>query len=72
MGTSATRTCNFLDNKLNCTRLQLMSQKLFGRLSSGRSAELAGLSRVEFLNVLGKYQVFPIESELNDLESCYA
>ena len=52
----------------------LVAIKLYelGRLSSGRPAELAGMSRVEFLNVLGKYQVFPIESELNDLESCYA
>jgi predicted HTH domain antitoxin len=40
-----------------------------GRLSSGRAAELAGMSRVEFLLTLERYKVFPFESELNDLES---
>jgi predicted HTH domain antitoxin len=35
--------------------------KLFelGKLSSGRAAQLAGLSRVEFLLTLGRYQVSP-------------
>ncbi|MBA3440547.1 MAG: UPF0175 family protein [Pyrinomonadaceae bacterium] len=40
-----------------------------GRLSSGRAAELAGMSRVEFLLILGRYKVFPLQGELNDLES---
>jgi predicted HTH domain antitoxin len=40
-----------------------------GRLSSGRAAELAGMPRVEFLLTLGRYKVFPFESELRDLES---
>ena len=40
-----------------------------GRLSSGRAAELAGMPRVEFLLTLGRYKVFPLESELRDLES---
>jgi predicted HTH domain antitoxin len=39
-----------------------------GRLSSGRAADLAGLSRVEFLLALERYQVFPLQAELNDLE----
>lgn len=39
-----------------------------GRLSSGRAAELAGMSRVEFLLNLKEYKVFPLESELLDLE----
>ena len=39
-----------------------------GRLSSGRAAELAGMPRVEFLLTLGHYKVFPLESELLDLE----
>ena len=43
-----------------------------GRLSSGRAAELAGMSRVEFLLALGRYKVFPFQAELNDLESQYA
>jgi predicted HTH domain antitoxin len=49
----------------------LAAVKLFelGRLSSGRAAELAGMSRVEFLLSLGRYKVFPLESELQDLEA---
>jgi predicted HTH domain antitoxin len=39
-----------------------------GRLSSGRAADLAGMSRVEFLLTLGKYRVFPLAAELEDLE----
>ncbi len=49
----------------------LVAVKLYelGRLSSGRAAELAGMSRVEFLLALGRYKVFPFEAELSDLES---
>jgi predicted HTH domain antitoxin len=52
----------------------LAAVKLFelGRLSSGRAAELAGMSRVEFLLRLGHYKVFPFEYELNDLEAVNA
>lgn len=39
-----------------------------GRLTSGRAAELAGMSRVEFLLALGRYGVFPFASELEELE----
>ena len=48
----------------------LAAVKLYelGRLSSGRAAELAGMSRVEFLLELGKYKVFPFEAELHELE----
>jgi predicted HTH domain antitoxin len=48
----------------------LAAVKLYelGRLSSGRAAELAGMSRVEFLSSLGRYRVFPLASELGDLE----
>lgn len=48
----------------------LAAVKLYelGRLSSGRAAELAGMPRVEFLLELGRYQVFPFEAELSDLE----
>jgi predicted HTH domain antitoxin len=54
--------------------LVLAAVKLYelGRLSSGRAAELAGMSRVEFLLALGRYKVFPFEAELHDLESCDA
>ncbi|HEV2458630.1 MAG TPA: UPF0175 family protein [Ktedonobacterales bacterium] len=48
----------------------LAAVKLYelGRLSSGRAAELAGLSRIEFLTALGQYNDFPLEQELHDLE----
>ncbi len=49
----------------------LAAVKLYelGRLSSGRAAELAGMTRVEFLLALRRYKVFPLEAELRDLES---
>ena len=48
----------------------LAAVKLFemGRISSGRAAELAGMGRVEFLLNLGRYNVFPLAAELDDLE----
>jgi predicted HTH domain antitoxin len=50
--------------------LTLAAVKLYelGRLSSGRAADLAGMSRVEFLLSLGRYDVFPFEAELRELE----
>ncbi len=52
----------------------LAAVKLYemGRLSSGRAAELAGMSRVEFLLNLGRYKVFPFAAELDDLEKEHA
>ncbi|MBN2548420.1 MAG: UPF0175 family protein [Anaerolineales bacterium] len=52
----------------------LAAVKLYelGRLSSGRAAELAGMPRVEFLLSLGRYMVFPLQSELIELESQHA
>lgn len=52
----------------------LAAVKLYelGRLSSGRAAELAGVPRVEFLLALGRYNVFPFEAELNELEQADA
>ena len=49
----------------------LAAVKLYelGRLSSGRAAELAGMSRVAFHGELERYKVFPLEAELTDLES---
>ena len=46
----------------------LAAVKLFelGRLSSGRAAQLAGISRVEFLECLGHYGVSPLD--LNEEE----
>ena len=51
-----------------CTLAALKLYEL-GRLSSGRAAELAGMSRVEFLMSLGRYKVFPLEAELCQLEA---
>ncbi len=53
--------------------LTLAAVKLYmlGRLSSGRAAELAGMSRVEFLLSLGRYNVFPFETELRALAAGY-
>jgi predicted HTH domain antitoxin len=52
----------------------LAAVKLYelGRLSSGRAAELAGMSRVEFLLALSRYKVFPFQAELEDLERQHA
>jgi len=52
----------------------LAAVKLYelGRLSSGRAAELAGMSRVEFLLELQRYQVCPLSAELQDLEQSLA
>ena len=52
----------------------LAAVKLFelGRLSSGRAAELADMTRIEFLLILARYKVFPLEAELSDLESANA
>jgi predicted HTH domain antitoxin len=49
----------------------LAALKLYelGHLSSGRAAELAGMSRVDFLMSLGRYKVFPFEGELRQLEA---
>jgi len=52
----------------------LAAVKLYelGRLSSGRAAELAGISRVEFLMNLSRYRVFPLASELEEMETSHA
>ena len=48
----------------------LAAVKLFelGKLSSGRAAQLAGISRVEFLMLLGRYQVSPFSLTTEQLE----
>ncbi len=52
----------------------LAAVKLYelGRLTSGRAADLAGVSRVEFLMTLERYKVFPLATELEELEAIYA
>lgn len=48
----------------------LAAVKLFelGKLSSGRAAQLAGLSRVEFLLMLGRYGVSPFHMTEEELQ----
>ncbi|NEQ97386.1 MAG: UPF0175 family protein [Cyanothece sp. SIO2G6] len=48
----------------------LAAVKLFelGKLSSGRAAQLANVSRVEFLNLIGRYQVSPFALSPDELE----
>jgi len=48
----------------------LVAAKLYemGRVSSGRAAELAGMSRVEFLNNLSQYRVSVFNYSLEELE----
>lgn len=52
----------------------LAAVKLYelGRLSSGRAADLAGMSRVEFLFCLHQYNVCPFNTEIDDLEQSLA
>jgi predicted HTH domain antitoxin len=47
----------------------LAAVKLYelGRLSSGRAAQLAGVTRVEFLMALGRYQVSPFALDAETL-----
>ena len=53
----------------------LAAVKLYelGKLSSGRAAQLAGVTRLEFLNSLGRYQVSPFslteEQLAHDIEN---
>ena len=63
------------DEKAFAHELRMLAAiKLYepGRLSSGRAAELAGVSRVEFLLSLKRYHVFPLEAELQELEQHHA
>ena len=48
----------------------LVSAKLYemGRISSGRAAERAGLTRVEFLEMLNRYRISVFNYSLNGLD----
>ena len=48
----------------------LVAAKLYelGRITSGRAAELAGLNRVEFLDLLGRYRISVFNYPLEELE----
>jgi predicted HTH domain antitoxin len=38
-----------------------------GRLSSGRAAQLAGVSRAEFLLLIGRYRISPFASTMEEI-----
>lgn len=48
----------------------LVAAKMYelGRISSGRAAELAGISRVAFLDELGRYRISVFNYSLSELE----
>jgi len=48
----------------------LLAVKLFemGRISTGRAAELAGVPRMEFLQVLHRFKVSPFSDDPNELD----
>ena len=47
----------------------LLALKLYelGKISSGKAARLAGLSRVDFLLKLGRYKVSPFQADLDEI-----
>ncbi len=53
-----------------CELRFLVAAKLYelGRLTSGRAAELAGLPRVEFLSLLGRYRIPVCNYGLDELD----
>jgi len=55
------------DNEL----VMIIASKLYedGTLSSGQAADLAGLSKRTFLELVGKYGVFIFSTSIEDLES---
>lgn len=57
---------------MKCVCCPLSNSYELGRLTSGRAAELAGMPRVEFLMTLQRYKIFPLESELRELEMQHA
>ncbi|MCM8778876.1 MAG: UPF0175 family protein [Candidatus Omnitrophica bacterium] len=47
----------------------ILALKLYelGKLSSGKAAELAGMSRIDFLMKLGRYKVSPFQVDLDEI-----
>lgn len=52
----------------------LLAVKLYelGRVSTGRAAELAGVSRVEFFFILGRFGLSPVGVDPDELEQDFA
>jgi len=55
----------------DCDFSMIIASKLYedGKLSSGQAAEMAGLSKKTFIELLGRYGVSVFSSSLSDLES---
>jgi predicted HTH domain antitoxin len=51
--------------------LMIIASKLYeeGKLSAGQAAEMAGLTKRTFIELLGKYGVSVFSTSLSDLES---
>jgi len=68
-----TLTINIPDNvDLNVGEARLMlAAKLFekGKLTLGQAAEIVGLSKRAFMEIVGDYDVSPINSAINDIEN---
>ena len=47
----------------------LLAMKFYelGKISSGKAAKLAGVSRVEFLSKLGQYKISPFQVDLDEI-----
>ena len=47
----------------------LLALKLYelGKISSGKAAKLAGISRIDFLMRMGRYKVSPFQVELEEI-----
>ncbi len=52
----------------------IVASKLYadGQLSSGQAAEMVGLSKRTFIELLGKYEVSVMSNSLSDLHSDFA
>lgn len=53
-----------------CDYSMIIASKLYedGKLSSGQAAEVAGLSKKAFIEILGRYGVSPFFTSLSDLD----
>lgn len=61
---------HLIDSELEQHILLMAALKMFelGKISSGKAAELAGMSRVDFLMTCGKYKVSIFNYDADELE----
>jgi len=55
----------------DCDFSMIIASKLYedGKLSSGQAAQVAGLTKRTFIEILGRYGVSPFFTTLSDLEN---